>query len=292
MSHFEKRHLYLPERDRSFWKCDAALDVSLLYLAWGYRDFHRHPIPVSCHEGWVGVLIEEGCPTIAVNKQSVRMPAGTLALIGPNCSFGWNDSATGPCKFLLWMWRNFGGTSFALGLQAAYVTRLLSRKDRKPFVLLHDLCRREVLHSTAPCRSYLKGCHIIFEATMQRAIQKHPDKKQLASELGELAKAWMSAHFESKEPIARLCDYLNRSQATLYRLFMNEFGMSPLACFHQLRMEKANELLTTSNRSVKEIACQLGYEYFNDLSRAYRKEFGRSPTEARQATRTTYSATH
>jgi AraC family transcriptional regulator of arabinose operon len=281
MSPSEKKHLYLPERDRSFWKGDADLNLPLVYLAWGYRDFHKKPIPASCHEGWVCALIEEGCPTMMVKKQSMMMPAGTLALIGPDCPFGWKDSATGPSKFLLWMWRTFTAPDLCAGLNATFVTRLLNRRDRKPFVLLHDLCRREVLRPAAPDKSYLEGCRIIFEATMQRTIKSQLPNSQQVSELGELAKAWMNRHFESEEPVARLCDYLSISQSTLYRLFMAEFRMSPLSCFHQLRMQKASELLTTSKLPVKEIAFQLGYKHFNDFSRAYRKHYGHSPTNSR-----------
>ena len=90
----ERRHLYLPARDRSFWTAEGE-PLPLLYLAWGARDFHRQPIPVSRHEGWVCVLIEEGAPTMVVRRQAVRMPAGTLALIGPDCPFGWKGAASG-----------------------------------------------------------------------------------------------------------------------------------------------------------------------------------------------------
>ena len=92
----ERRHLYLPARDRSFWTGEGET-LPLLYLAWGARDFHRQPIPASRHEGWVCVLIEEGAPTMVVRKQAMRMPAGTLALIGPDCPFGWKGAASGSC---------------------------------------------------------------------------------------------------------------------------------------------------------------------------------------------------
>ena len=88
-----RRHLYLPARDRPFWKADPAAAAPLLYLAWGARDFHRQPIPASRHEGWVCVLIEEGAPTMVVRRHAVRMPAGTLALVGPDCPFGWKGAA-------------------------------------------------------------------------------------------------------------------------------------------------------------------------------------------------------
>jgi AraC family transcriptional regulator of arabinose operon len=280
MASSERRHLYLPARDRSFWKADDPAGLPLLYLAWGTRDFHRQPIPVSRHEGWVCVLIEEGSPTMVVRRQAVRMPAGTIAVIGPDCPFGWKGAGSGSSRFRLWMWRASGAASARPGLAASYVTRVLGRHGRKPFVLLHDLCRREVLRLSGPDASYLEGCRILFDATVARDVLEPPASPE-PSDLVSLARTWIDAHLDSREPIARLCDYLNVSQSTLYRLFTTGQGMSPLAWFHEARMEKARALLATGTLSVKEVAHTLGYEHANDLSRAYKRRFGTSPRATR-----------
>jgi two-component system response regulator YesN len=44
-------------------------------------------------------------------------------------------------------------------------------------------------------------------------------------------------------------------------------------------MERAKELLRTSNLSVKEIAQELGYSRQHDLTRAFHKSIGTSPSE-------------
>lgn len=88
----------------------------------------------------------------------------------------------------------------------------------------------------------------------------------------------LTAHLDSKEPVARLCDYLNLSQSTLYRRFRAEIGVGPLDRFQELRMNEAKRLLSEEGVTVKEAAFRLGYSHFNDLSRAYRKHFGKSPS--------------
>jgi AraC-like DNA-binding protein len=74
--------------------------------------------------------------------------------------------------------------------------------------------------------------------------------------------------------VARLCDYLNVSQSTLYRVFSEAEGTSPLAWFHRARMEEARTRLANGTVSVKEVAHALGYDHASDLSRAYRRYFG------------------
>ncbi len=276
-----RRHLYLPDRDRSFWKADDGLVAPLRYLAWGYRDFARRPVPVSRHDGWVCVLIAEGSATMAVGRRQVRMPVGALAILGPDCPFGWTGVGAGPCRFLLWLWDRAPGVMSDQDGPGACRTRRLPRSEREAFASLHDLCRREVLRVGGPDGRYLEGCRILFDTTLRRAMAEEGEAGSgrvvagmRGSETGVLARAWLAAHLDSREPIARVCDYLNVSQSTLYRVFVAEEGRSPLAWFHAARMARAQELLTREGMSVKSAAQALGYAHANDLSRAYRRHFG------------------
>lgn len=278
----ERRHLYLPSRDRSFWHAADGAPLPLQYLAWGTRDFLREPIPASRHEGWVCVLIEEGAPVMVVRRQGVRMPPGTFALIGPDCPFGWRGAASGTSRFRLWMWRRLEALTAHTELRTSYLVRALGRHDRTPFLVMHDLCRREVLRLDGPDPSYLDGCRILFETTLQRHVLERRAPGHGAADLVTLARAWIDAHLDSREPIARLCDYLAVSQSTLYRVFANEAGASPLAYVHAARMQQARTLLADAGRSVKDVAHTLGYRHANDLSRAYKQYFGMSPTAARR----------
>ena len=90
-------------------------------------------------------------------------------------------------------------------------------------------------------------------------------------------------HLDSKEPVARVCDYLSTSQSSLYRMFHAEVGQSPLACFHLLKMEKAKQQLLETDLLVKEIAFSLGYHQLSDFSHAFKEKFGISPTMMRES---------
>lgn len=279
MSPVERRHLYLPARDRSFWRAETAASP-LLYLAWGSRDFHREPVPASRHEGWVCVLVEEGAPFMVIRKRAVRMPSGTLVLIGPDCPFGWRGSASGQSRFRLWMWRTVAASWPAAPLSSTFVSRQLARHERPPFLQLHDLCRREVLRGSDADATYLEGCRLLFDTMIRRAWRDDEARAGETVDLVSLARAWMMAHLDSREPVARLCDYLDVSQSTLYRVFTAAEGTSPLAWFHRARMEEARARLANGAVSVKEVAHALGYDHASDLSRAYRRYFGAPATGA------------
>ena len=61
--------------------------------------------------------------------------------------------------------------------------------------------------------------------------------------------------------------------------FQKFFGVSPRRLLVRLRMDRAKELLRTSNLSIKEIAQELGYSEQNAFTRAFSRFFRTSPNE-------------
>jgi transcriptional regulator GlxA family with amidase domain len=72
---------------------------------------------------------------------------------------------------------------------------------------------------------------------------------------------------------------LNPCHDSLRHRFRKLFGSSPQAMLTRLRIDRAKELLRTSTLSVKEIAFEVGYSRQHDLTRAFHKYSGISPTE-------------
>jgi len=72
---------------------------------------------------------------------------------------------------------------------------------------------------------------------------------------------------------------LNPRHDSLRHRFRKVFGISPQGMFIRLRMNRAKELLRATNLSVKEIAHELGYSRQHDLTRAFHKYTGTSPSE-------------
>lgn len=271
------KRLYLPSRDRSFWQTPTAFPSRLAYLAWGRRDFRNDAIPQSQHDGWVTVLVEEGSPTLKVAAEKIRLGPGALVLIGPECSFGWSSEADSDCRFVLWMWDSMQLHIVSAAPKADFWLRYLTKRSREPLLDLHENCRREVLALDSISPTYLEGCFLQFCALLER-IFSSPEKEALNSVRIEQALEWMSQHLDSREPIARLCDYLNISQSTLHRLFKQRLEQSPAQKFHQLRMEYARDRLKSGDIQIKEVAYSLGYDHFNDFSRAYRLFWKKSPS--------------
>jgi AraC-like DNA-binding protein len=66
---------------------------------------------------------------------------------------------------------------------------------------------------------------------------------------------------------------------SLRHRFQKLFGVSPRRLLVRLRMERAKELLRTTNISVKQIAQELGYSKQHEFTRAFHRFSGMSPNE-------------
>lgn len=278
MSKKTAKRLYLPASDRSFWKLDQEIELPLLYLAWGRRNFKEDLIPVSMHEGWVYLCIQEGCPVLMTDTHELRLSPKMFVIIGPDTPFGWKGSSSRECRLLLWMWQK-PATSLLIQQKPDYLTLgKLSNLDLRRITEMHDVSREEIRNYRSSSRYALSGVQLILESVFSRTLKREESGDSMQQRC-QLALAWMRKHIESHEPIARLCDYMNVSQSTLHRIFTHTIGKSPAICFQEIKMQQAREQLDSGKYRIKEIAFTLGYKHFNDFSRAYKKHFGHAPTQ-------------
>ncbi|MGA0556628.1 helix-turn-helix domain-containing protein [Larkinella sp. VNQ87] len=89
---------------------------------------------------------------------------------------------------------------------------------------------------------------------------------------------------ESGPPtVAHLADRLNLSPKYLSDLLRNLTGQSTQQHIHEKLIEKAKQILTTTNLSVSEIAYRLGFEYPQSFNKLFRNKTELSPLEFRQS---------
>ena len=75
---------------------------------------------------------------------------------------------------------------------------------------------------------------------------------------------------------------LNPCHDSIRHRFRKLFGISPRGLLVRLQMDRAKELLLTSDLSVKEVAFELGYTWQQDFTRAFKKGAGMSPSQWRE----------
>jgi Transcriptional regulator containing an amidase domain and an AraC-type DNA-binding HTH domain len=71
------------------------------------------------------------------------------------------------------------------------------------------------------------------------------------------------------------------SNSTLRRMFVEHLAMTPVQYLQDLRLARARDFLAKTSLGVKEVAARVGYADPLYFSKAFRRKFGRTPSEAR-----------
>ena len=85
--------------------------------------------------------------------------------------------------------------------------------------------------------------------------------------------------------IADLAKASGSSSASIHRMFLQYCNCTPLSYMTRYRMMFAEEMLSTGERSIKEIASLLGYRNQLYFSSVFRKYHGVSPSDFRMKKR-------
>jgi transcriptional regulator GlxA family with amidase domain len=99
------------------------------------------------------------------------------------------------------------------------------------------------------------------------------------------AAALMRRNVEAPLPIARIARGVGLGQRALEQLFRRKTGHSPAQIYRSIRLAEARRRLESTRDPVAEIAGRCGYADATAMARAFKAEFGLSPTALRRAAR-------
>ncbi len=132
--------------------------------------------------------------------------------------------------------------------------------DRLAEVLFLQLLANYLQHTERP-QGFIAGMqdHRLQQALL--LIHRHPEKPWTVNELGKM---------------------VGLSRATLIRYFQKHVGLSPMAYITYWRLSKANNAIRNSNETVEQIAEKVGFSSSQSLSKAFKRQYGKSPSEVRK----------
>lgn len=106
--------------------------------------------------------------------------------------------------------------------------------------------------------------------------------KELLVERMNKARTWMQERLEEQLSIQELACELGMSYSLFRKRFKEYTGLSPSQYLLDIRLQRARELLRTTDLPVKEIAYRLHFEAPDYFSSLFRKKVGISPKRFRE----------
>jgi AraC-like DNA-binding protein len=88
---------------------------------------------------------------------------------------------------------------------------------------------------------------------------------------------FMNKEFRKNPPLEEVAQKSSLAPNYFHRIFRKNFGTTPLNYMLRLRMETAIRLLTTTSKTIKEIAHEAGYDNEFYFYRQFKKQYNYSP---------------
>lgn len=114
--------------------------------------------------------------------------------------------------------------------------------------------------------------------TKQHMFAKNEQELEIVREFNFL----IEQHFRKKHTVAEYSDLLHRSPKTLSNLFARAGLKTPIQYIHDRILLEARRMLIYSDKTVKEIAFELGYMDIPSFSRFFKNHEGLPPSEFKE----------
>ncbi len=107
-------------------------------------------------------------------------------------------------------------------------------------------------------------------------------REEKSTDIIKTAKRYIEENFANDISLDDVSNVVNISPYYFSKIFKEESGLNFIEYLTNVRMEKAKELLTSSDLSMKEICSMCGYTDPNYFSRSFKKNVGVTPTEYKE----------
>nr|WP_322626239.1 AraC family transcriptional regulator [uncultured Flavobacterium sp.] len=137
------------------------------------------------------------------------------------------------------------------------------------------------LNSGAPITDALKQLKVHEIALL--LLQSKPELAGILLDISEPGKIdlkdFMQRNFRFNVPLERFAYLTGRSLSTFKRDFEKLYGTTPSRWLQQKRLDEALYLITQKGEKVSDVYIDVGFENLSHFSFAFKKAFGKAPTQ-------------
>ena len=116
----------------------------------------------------------------------------------------------------------------------------------------------------------------------QNPYSRLTTRPQTSDKQIHVCQEWLADHYCQTDPVVEMIRQSGLSRRTFGRRFQTATGHAPLEYVQRVRIEEAKQLLETEDRSVEQIAAEVGYSDAVSFRRLFKRMVGETPTAYRR----------
>lgn len=273
--------------------------TALFPIACYHDDLTTCPVPWHWHDELEVLVVTEGSAVVTAGSEKRILHHGDGCFINTGVLHGAWDFENSGCRFhsLVFHARLVGGSMDSIFWQN-YIQPLMQNPTLK-FVCFDasefwmqeannsietawENCMLETPGYEFAVRDALS--HLIFLlSTHHPSVPQHTSDKALRNaERIKIMLQYVQEHYNGEISTAQIAESALISESECLRCFRATIGTTPIQYVKQFRIQKAAELLTSTNQKIADIAAQCGFFDVSYFTKTFREQKGCTPGEYRK----------
>jgi len=186
-------------------------------------------------------------------------------------------------KFFTWMVDNYGDRESDIKIKVLeFVLRAENIGFKSQRLDYHFTSRSDYLPTITGIRDYPSLLTWFQDRIKETCRNIASQKEENTKKTVQKAIKYIQENFKKDISLDEVSEHVHISPYYFSKLFKKEQKVNFIDYLTDLRINKAKELLTTTDMSIKEICSNVGYSNPNYFSRSFKKNVGISPTEFKE----------
>ena len=235
----------------------------------------------DCYEGYLLIVTESGLGKITWNNQTCVLEKGSAVLI--DCST-YHEYRTMPGNTWSFYYLHFKALSME-GYKKTFLSKLTPIQLRMPQLVVQMMNQIYYMSFQGDLVSYATQNNIISNLLIEilySLVESTSEPQIYRSDIATLAK-YIRDNCTKPLRVDDFSEFIHLSKSHLIRVFERQIGMSPYKYLHMCRIDKAIDLLRTTDMSIAEVAYLVGYNDPIVFTRHFKDFHQTTPNSYRKA---------
>jgi AraC-like DNA-binding protein len=259
----------------------------LRYLGLGKRFYGDRPMPPHKRVNWEFLAVVGG-KIAPFERNDARPPpvSDTFWLYPPGVVHGWHSEPGKSCELIVIHFNTVPQALERLAQQRGHLQTKLNLRDKTFLRTIANGLKPHYWQPTLESEIHTERALMDLSLFILRDYKERRQRMNVGGAFNKVvvAEDWLRAHLDENPALYEAAQAIGLSVSQLNRLFRQVRQESPQLVLNRLKIERAMELLGSTNAKLHSIATECGFTSASNLCRAFKALKGHSPTMWRKET--------